>query len=49
MSKSSLNSIDDYFSGADNKLNDTPKFQIDSSHGSVFSLFKDNQEMIFEQ
>ena len=48
MSKSSLNSIEDYLSGAESKLNDTPKFYIDSSNGSVFSFFKDNQDLMFE-
>ena len=48
MSKASLNEIDGYFSGAESKLNDTPKFHIDSSNGSVFSFFKDSQDLMFE-
>ena len=48
MSQSSFHSVDDYFTGVDNKLNETPKFQIDSSNGSAFSFLKDNQELMFE-
>ena len=38
MSKTDLNELDDYFTGSDSKLNDTPKFTL-TVQTEVFSVF----------